>query len=121
MSRPLNDLEKSIIQALKDGSLTTSEIAEEVSEEPRTVYNFCKHLEKREGLLTSKIEKRGRRAFYFPTTKQILTRDNYETIMNEIENADNPEVPGGGEADSRLCNSIGESSRQDPGIGNRNR
>ncbi len=92
MSRLLNDLEKTIIQALKRRSLTTREIAEEIREEPGKVYNLCKRLEKREGVLTSKIEKRGRRAFYFPTTKEILNSDNYETIMNQIEKADDPEI-----------------------------
>ena len=92
MKRPLNDREKAIISALEGGSLSTRELAEIVGDKLSAVYNLCYRLEKKEKLLTSEISNSSRRAFYFPMTREVLTRDNYKRINDEIENADNPDV-----------------------------
>lgn len=76
-------------QIVKDlevaGRLTTRELASRLRADREQVYERCKRLEK-DGRLTSELVATGEKNIYFfPMTREIVTRDNYEHIehLNE--------------------------------------
>jgi DNA-binding Lrp family transcriptional regulator len=70
-----------IIKALESaGRLTTRELAASLGASRDAVYQRCKRLE-RDGRLASELGGAGEKnIFFFPMTKEVVTRENYERI-----------------------------------------
>jgi len=92
MPKLLSKLENAIILALAEGPLQTKDLVKTVMEEHGTVYRRCKRFEERFGLLTSDLKKSDKLLFFFPVTHEVVTKENYDRIKKEIDEADDPDV-----------------------------
>lgn len=76
----LSQVDAAILDSLNgNGSLSTSDLADAVEEDPRRIYQRCRRLEQT-GFLSSATRQSTRRLFFFPATGAVLNRANYGDV-----------------------------------------
>ena len=79
-------MDQQIVQALEEaGRLTTPELAIRLGADRTKVYRCCKQLERAGRLKSELVKTAGKNIYFFPMTRDIVTEENYERIiqMNE--------------------------------------
>lgn len=88
-------LDWKILNTLVAGPLATPKLAFEVHENPSRVRSRGKRLESKFQLLSSHLEGGRQSCFFFPVTREVVTRASYPRIKAEIAKmkAANPDDP----------------------------
>ena len=90
-SKSSSALYRKILDALKEGPLSTVDLAGRLKEDPPKIYRYCSHLKKLR-LVSSHKEQGKKRVLFCKDDKEAVTQQNYDDHEGHNLGSFNPQV-----------------------------